>query len=782
MSARLSLYIALISVTIFAVAFYLFGSFSYRLVKRDSEHLTQSMLSETILRIQETLRSVEVATANMEGMVYDRIDTPDSIYAVTRRLLENNPIISGSAVAFEPNYYPQKGRYFSPYTVRKADSLHCIQLGNEDYQYEKMDWYKTPKQQNIPYWSEPYYDAGGGEMLMTTYSRPLHDRNGRMFAVFTADISLEWLTQMVNGIRPYPNSYTLMIGRGGTYIVHPKKEHILNRTIFNDMAEMEDTTVRVIGREMIAGQHGWSPLRKGDKRSYVFYAPISSMGWSVAVICPYDDIFAELKWMRKFIIIIVLIGLLSLLFFCIRTIRHTMSPLSRFAEAAEGIAGGDFNEPLPVIKGNDEMAQLYRSFDFMQHSLVRYMDELKKAVAQRARIDSELHIAREIQMGMLPKTFPPFPERDDIDLYAQLIPAREVGGDLYDFFVQNDSLYFAIGDVSGKGVPASLLMAVTRSLFRTVGSHIEDPARIVTALNESISENNDSNMFVTLFVGILDLSTGSLRYCNAGHNPPVLSADGVSVGFLEVEPQLPVGLFLDYVYREQQMKLSPGSVLFLYTDGLTEAENGSEELFSEKRLLEELGSHLSESAREMTLSIKQAVEKYADGAEQSDDLTIMALRFCPVQSSEETQAEQLDPLPWRRQLVLENKVSGIGLLEQFIEQIASDLSLSEQLANQLNLALEEAVSNVIFYAFPKESVHEFTLDVELADNPRRLIFTLTDSGEAFDPTTVAEPDISLPSSERPIGGLGIHLIRQIMNKVEYRRENGLNILILTKYF
>ena len=258
------------------------------------------------------------------------------------------------------------------------------------------------------------------------------------------------------------------------------------------------------------------------------------------------------------------------------------------------------------------------------------MDELETAVSQRVRIDSELHIAREIQMGMLPKIFPPFPNRDDIDLYAQLIPAREVGGDLYDFFILDEQLYLVIGDVSGKGVPASLLMAVTRSLFRSTAPRTNDPARIVGTINDSISETNDSNMFVTLFVGILNLKTGLLRYCNAGHNPPVLVCKGTETAFIGVKPHIPVGICPGFDYTEQELHLPSGALLFLYTDGLTEAENSAGELFSEPRLLAALERHGTESARELTLSMRQTVAEYAGETEQSDDLTLLALRFRPL--------------------------------------------------------------------------------------------------------------------------------------------------------
>lgn len=771
--ARLSLYIVLIAAAVFAVAFYSLGSFSYRIVKRDAELSTRQALSMTVQRIDQALRSVEVAVANAEWMVYDRLDNPEEMYVVSERLLESNPIISGSAVAFEPGYYPQKGTYFSPYALRAGDSLRRRQLGTADYEYHYMDWYQIPKLLDSPYWSEPYYDAGGGEIIMTTFSRPLHDRNGKVFAVLTADISLEWLTDMVERIRPYPHSYTMMIGRSGTYVVHPEKQRILNETIFTAAAGREDTLAIDLGRRMITGRQGQAVLQNGKTSKYVFYAPVTNTGWSVAVVCPYNEIFAQLGSVQRTVIGLAVLGLLVLSLLCVHTVRHMMRPLSRFADAAVGIAGGDFRAPLPKITGEDEMGHLYHSFEFMQHSLVSYTEELKTATAQRARIDNELHIAREIQMGMLPKTYPPFPERDDIDLYALLVPAREVGGDLYDFFIRGERLYLAIGDVSGKGVPAALLMAVTRSLFRTMASYLDDPARIVAALNDSIVGNNDSNMFVTMLVGIMDLRTGTLDYCNAGHNPPMLRRAGQPPYLLDVMPQLPVGLFRGYAYKNQSTVLEACTTMVFYTDGLTEAENESQEFFTADRLAHALADHGDESARELITAIRKAVEIHTGAAEQSDDLTMMTLRYRPSECGETG--------IWR-ELVMRNSISEIARLQAFVEQLGDALSLSEQQVFQLNLALEEVVSNVIRYAFEPGSSQWFLLQVRREESSRQLVFVLTDCGMAFDPTVSEKPNIALPTEELPVGGLGILLVRELMDLVTYRRKNGCNILIMTKQY
>ena len=273
------------------------------------------------------------------------------------------------------------------------------------------------------------------------------------------------------------------------------------------------------------------------------------------------------------------------------------------------------------------MKILHDSFEIMQKSLVEYIDELKETTASKERIESELHIARKIQMDMVPKIFPPFPEREDVDLYAKLIPAKEVGGDLYDFFIEDNKLYFIVGDVSGKGVPASLVMAVTCRLFRTVAARFHTPAEIVAALNDTLAENNDSNMFCTAFLGVLDLKTGNMQYCNAGHNAPVMLASLGEVEFMEVKPNLPLGLFGDFSYEGQECDITKGTSLFLYTDGVTEAENMAKALYSDGRLLAFLGKQQKNMPQTIVDAVLDDVNKHADGAEQSDDITIMCVHY-----------------------------------------------------------------------------------------------------------------------------------------------------------
>ena len=626
-SLRMSLYILMVSGSVFIFAFWGYFQQARQSVSDEAVEQAQVKLNNAILQIDNVLNSVETAVENLSWLIPEKLEHPDYMYELTQQVLRSNPYVVGSAIAFEPGYYVERGVLFSPYSYRTGEGIQSKQLGSEDYEYHYMEWYQIPKLLGKPYWSEPYYDNGGANLVMTTYSFPLYDKEGNMYAVFTADISLEWFAERVNEVQLYPNSYNYMIGRGGTFLVSDRMEAILNESFFAKPLLEDDKGMLEAGHRMINGESGMTKFNRDGEDYYLFFAPVTKTGWCVLVASMYSDIFAGIDGLRNWVINIIVWGILLLAGFCFFTVRKLTNPLVRFAGSANEIAKGNFNADLPVITSKDEMRTLHSSFETMQKSLVDYIDELQKTTANKERIESELRIARSIQMGMVPKIFPPFPERNDVDLYAKLIPAKEVGGDLYDFFIEGNKLYFIVGDVSGKGVPASLVMAVTCRLFRTVAAHFQTPAEIVTALNDALAESNESNMFCTFFIGILDLCDGHLQYCNAGHNAPVIISPSCEVKFMEVVPNLPLGLFGGFPYEGQECDIVKGTSIFLYTDGVTEAENNAKALYSDERLLNLLDKQRNSMPQTIVDILLADIDKHVNGAEQSDDITIMCVHY-----------------------------------------------------------------------------------------------------------------------------------------------------------
>ena len=278
------------------------------------------------------------------------------------------------------------------------------------------------------------------------------------------------------------------------------------------------------------------------------------------------------------------------------------------------------------IRSAARLKMAHEKLEEAHSQLLTAYDQLEETTTAKERIESDLRIARNIQMGMVPHTFP---EREDVDLYASMTPAKEVGGDLYDYLVIGDKLFFCLGDVSGKGVPASLFMAMARNMFHVLAQQDLSPAEIATRLNNTLSEDNESSMFVTMFIGVVSLTTGHLDFCNAGHNPPVLMGQG-KADFVEMIPNAPIGLWPGLDYEGEEIADITNRPLFIYTDGLNEAENRQQEQFTDERLLEILAQTPFESSEQTIELLKAEVEKHRDGAEPNDDLTMLCLKVIKV--------------------------------------------------------------------------------------------------------------------------------------------------------
>ncbi|MGX8707398.1 MAG: SpoIIE family protein phosphatase [Bacteroidales bacterium] len=622
-ASRLSLYVLVLTAGLMLAVAALSALSASRTVKQEADAQAEKVLDNAILEIERVITEVERAVDNLDWIVEQNLSDEEFLYTVTQELVKTNPNVIGSAVAFEPGYY--KGRpYFCPYSYEGdvSHEIHSIQMGNEKYDYPTLDWYQIPKLLGRPYWSEPYYDDGGAGQRMSTYSMPLKDAEGSLIGILTADISLEWLSEKVSSIKPYKNAYTLLLGRNGSYIAHEDPDKVLNETIFTSALEMADTTALYIGREMIAGHRGMVQFRNDDAKSFMVFGPLSN-GWSMGLVCTYGDIYRDVNLVTLVLSMLLLLGLVGLFFGTRSLIRKQTMPIVEFTNSAMTIAKGNFNARIPEVRSRDELLRLRDSLAFMQQSINDYILELKTTTAANERYESELYIAREIQMSMLPQNFP---SRRDFDLYAMVQPAKEVGGDLYDFIEVGDRVFFLVGDVSGKGVPAALFMSITRAAFRFIGSLGLPMDEVVHRVNNSLCDGNKNEMFVTIFAGCLDLKTGMLDYCNAGHNPIVVIRPDGSASFLRAKPNLAAGLFMDFKYEAERLQLERGSRLILYTDGVTEAERSDKVQFGEKALLDWANAlNPDVSANASTLDLYAAVRRFVKDAEQNDDITIMSI-------------------------------------------------------------------------------------------------------------------------------------------------------------
>ena len=625
--ARLSLLIVLFAAAIFIASLGFMFRQSQKSVHNEAIYRAEQVLDNTVQRVTNLLDRVQVATDNTDWLPVRHLDAPDSMFVYSRRILVNNPDLNGCSISFEPYYFPERGKYFSAFSINEDGVIQTTQEGNAGYEYFTFDWYQLAKLLDRPCWTEPYFDFNPNAIyskeMIASYCKPLKDENGKYVGTISVDMSLGWLSETISAVKPYPHSYSMMIGRGGTYFVHPDSTKLFYETIYTETLEKDDPDRVALGKAMQAGEEGMKRMMMDNEDCYVLYKPLGETGWSVAIVCPVSDILSGYKRLRISVILVVILGLMLMWFLISRVIRRELEPLGRLTSQARTIASGEFDKVLPDNGRVDEVGELTRSFSGMQHSLVSYVEELKKTTAQKASIESELKVASDIQMAMVPRIFPAFPKRNDIDLYAPMTPAKEVGGDLYDYFEQQNHIYLCVGDVSGKGIPASLFMAVTRNLFRIIAQQGHSPVEVAEQINTFLSQDNDQAMFVTMFIGRIDMATGRFDFCNCGHNPPMVDGKFLPLKYTN----RPLGLWDGVPFQGETINDIRGRQLLLYTDGLNEAENDRQEILGNDRLMKLMEGAGKLSAREVIKRLQEAVERHRNGASPNDDLTLLCFRL-----------------------------------------------------------------------------------------------------------------------------------------------------------
>lgn len=592
----------------------------------ESEKIASSNLKTLTSEVENMLNEVETAVNNMVWLAQRHLDDPEYMYEITGNLVCSNKDIIGSAVGFIPNYFESYGEYYAPYTFIDAfdNKVKNIQMGNEEYHYFDMEWFKSPLELGKSRWSEPYFDEGGGDQLMTTYSTPIKDSLGKIVAILTSDVSLKAITNKVMSAKLYEHTYVFALGRGGEYIAHPDSSRLLTTTIFDFAQQRNSENLYYLGENMLNGVSGSAQMKIRGKKFAAVFGPIKN-GWSICYCSPFSDVYADLRSQMIGSIIVSIVNLLLLFLVINKIVSRTANPITEFTFTALNIAKGNFNTKLPQVKHQDEIKRLRDALAFMTSSIRDYMRQLTVTTASKERFESELNIASSIQQAMLTKNFP---EEGPVDLYALLNPAKEVGGDLYDFFIKDNVLYFAVGDVSGKGVPAALYMAITRAAFRSISSWDLHQADTLSNINNAFCDGNESNMFVTMFIGKVNLETGKMYYCNAGHNPIIIVHPDGNAEYLHAKANLAAGLFKDFPYEDEEIMLEKGTRLLLYTDGVSEAENRNKDLFGDDRLLAFASQEPGfVSSKQYLQDLLDTVHTFTDGNDQNDDITMMSIKF-----------------------------------------------------------------------------------------------------------------------------------------------------------
>ena len=613
-------------------------SIVYYGVKAETRGRYQTIMKLVSEKLENILSHEEVCARNVFAEIPNRLESPETVLRALEEEMRLNSYIDGYFVAFEPGYFPQYEYWFEAYLHR--NDLHARNIGSSKHDYFQRDWYKRGKNEEDGYWTDPYFDDWSEKDIVCTFAMPLYDRMGRKVGVCGADMSLKWLVKELNTIneKSYNTGlvnihlssdfifHTFIITNKGTYVAHPDEKRVMQENVMSYIDQNDEEAVNAVN-EMMAQKHGIASMTIDGNYSTVYYMPIKSTDWEIAIAVPKKTFWLPAIFVLTLLIVVTLVGLWLVYKFSRSTIHQAVKPLSALSKSANEVSKGNFDTPLPELTYRDEIGDLRDSFASMQTSLAKYVIDMKQKAAQEAALNNELEVARNIQMSMVPREFPPYPQRDDIDIYGYLEPAKSIGGDLYDFFIRDEKLFFCIGDVSGKGIPAALVQSATHFMFRIMSQREDDPSRIVSNINDVFAAENDSSMFCTFFLGVLDLKTHVLEYCNAGHELPILVTSEATE--IRVKPNIAMGLYMERQYRKEQIELPSGSVLILYTDGLKEAIDSTEECYGRERILTSLQRVIIKGATEPSDYIRQLVNDvtlYVGDMPQADDLTMLAIK------------------------------------------------------------------------------------------------------------------------------------------------------------
>jgi len=632
LTTRLIVWTLLAVGSVYAVTVVVSNRFSRRMALAAAEREAENETDAAANRIQDTLHAVEEQTRTLASAV-EALDPDEAgMERLLRRFVPDNPDVWGAAIAFEPGAAPghPSGRH-ALYFHRLADApgeLGSADLTSERYRYWEREWYTSPVGSGRPSWSDPYLDVGGGDVAMVTYSMPIRDGDA-IRGVVTADLRLRWLDQRVSEVQLGRSGFGVIVSRdrrviaasGGT-----REDADVDRRVLDSLTPENRARLEPIVSRMVSGGSGFAPVDVDGIRYRLTYRPIGHAGWSLATLYPEAELLEEVGSLRTVQAVLSLGGLGILALVIVVLSRRLTQPLQALAASVGQIATGDLDAPLPPVRARDEVGVLTGAFHRMRDSLKTYIRDLQETTAAKERLEGELKVARRIQSDMLPRGTAGG-RNEGYELAATLVPARAVGGDLFDHFRHGSRVFFLVGDVSGKGVPAALFMARTKTVFEAVAAREGDPGVILAAANDNLCTENEAGMFVTAICGSLDVETGDLAFSVAGHDPPFLVPAEGAVAPIQVEGGRVLGLIEASEYPVNRLRLEPRDAIVLYTDGISEAQDPAEEFFGARRIGECLTTHRHEEATAITSALLAAVKAFAGAAPQSDDITLMTLRF-----------------------------------------------------------------------------------------------------------------------------------------------------------
>ena len=617
-------------------------------------------------------------------------------------------------------------------------------------------WYLKGKTTNTPYFTHFFIsDDPAAREVLVTCAAAFYDDSGKFAGIICIDIAISELYNMI---------VNKALTQGSTTLIVDNSNHIITTQDNSDTIYSDPDIDTDIAERILSENSGVSLSKSG---MYYVYATVKYTGWKICIKIPRNLLLASMSPMNINMILLALLfvaAIIAIMFITIRASRKISAkitnPIVELGRDVRRIVGSWELDHKAKIYDNDEIGNLAQDFNEMAFSLKEYMHDFAEVAALNQQRDSELNVATRIQADMLPKKFPAFPNRREFDIYATMTPAKEVGGDFYDFFlVDDDHLAIVIADVSDKGVPAALFMVIAKTLIKNRALMGGSPSEILFDVNNQLHEGNDEMLFVTVWLGILEISTGKVTATNAGHECPAIVRAGGKFELIEPEHDPAIAVMSDMEFSNHEFTLNPGDGLYLYTDGVAEANNPDGELFGTDRMLDVLNSHAGESAQDILHSIQGELDGFVRKAAQFDDITMLFLRYVSNEGEHD-------------HLTIKAETTNLYEVTGFIERNLSRWECPDEIAAQIILAAEETFTNITFYAYDT-GAGQVTIDIKREGHDAVIVFT--DSGRPFNPLTT-----NLTNEEHQYKGLGIFIVKESMDELTYNYRNKKNVLQFRK--
>ena len=686
--------------------------------------------------------------------------------------MQQNEAAYGMAIVVDPNTTPKTDHTsYASYFFRNEENLNFVNLANESYNFRQKDWYLQAQQLESPQWTEPYFDEGAGDVLMSTYLVPVKRVDG--FTLITIDLALSTLQKMLANMEDKQDMSIYAMTPGG-HIISGNDESLMLQQLYEIGMRAKNTPpwFHTLIEEIKNRKSGSfsTYCQKMQEDCWISYAPLGDTQWTMLVSYSHTSLTAQLNTYSIHRALQMALGIMLLILVIWAITRRQFLPLKELDKATQAFAKGKLDYTLPAAPRNDEIGSLTQSFSHMQVSLQEHIKELQQETKQRERINSELRTANEIQQSLLPSDNEINNKALGIQLSAYLQPARAVGGDLYYYHIQNEQqlhgpqlLRFVIGDVSDKGVAAAIFMARVVTAIRAIGEQVADPADLLTQLNHQLVEDNDACMFVTLLAGTLDLHSGELKIASAGHPMPFyLHEKSNKMPLVKQITQFngpALGLY-GYQFESLKMTIEPNSYLFTYTDGLDEATNMHSELYGEDNIIKNLKANFPSSASELISNTLSAINQFTGDAEPADDLTLLAIHWEGVKKVH------------TREITIKSRQEELEQVNTALNEFLVEHHLPESLLLELQLIAEEIMVNTINYGYAGR-VDE-TISVLISHNKSHITMTFVDQAKAFNPLELGEARLGMPEAEGAVGGLGVHLVKEMCDACSYEYVAGEN--------